>query len=257
MDIKAELTKTVDVGGKKIPEWVFVVAGVVAVIAIATHKSSAETPAATADAAQSADGSTGGGGGDVSPITPIPEPTPSPAPSPAVTVPDTSNQVESLFGGLQSQLDSLFTSARTRATQNSAALQAQQAPVNTNFAAEHASALSSLQNVYDAQQVAANVVSAIANPKSQPEFSNPVTQSIANRHDRDDSGGGAGGSFSVGGPGYTVQSGDTLSRIAKNAGVSLSKLLSWNPQITNPNLIHPGQTVNLGGGGAGGSSSVG
>jgi spore coat assembly protein SafA len=44
---------------------------------------------------------------------------------------------------------------------------------------------------------------------------------------------------------YTVRSGDTLSGIAAKHGVSLSALLAANPQITNPNLIYPGQTVHI------------
>lgn len=45
---------------------------------------------------------------------------------------------------------------------------------------------------------------------------------------------------------YTVVKGDTLSRIAKKHGISLSQLLAWNPQIKNPNLIYPGQIIALG-----------
>lgn len=45
---------------------------------------------------------------------------------------------------------------------------------------------------------------------------------------------------------YTVQRGDTLSQIAVNADLSLTELLKQNPQITNPNLIYPGQEVTLG-----------
>lgn len=54
-------------------------------------------------------------------------------------------------------------------------------------------------------------------------------------------GGAVGGARSS----YTVVSGDTLSRIARNAGVSLSNLIAANPQIANPNLIRVGQTINL------------
>jgi LysM repeat protein len=45
--------------------------------------------------------------------------------------------------------------------------------------------------------------------------------------------------------GYTVRHGDTLSSIAARAGVSLSALRAANPQIRNPNLIFPGQTIAL------------
>ncbi len=49
----------------------------------------------------------------------------------------------------------------------------------------------------------------------------------------------------AGGGDYTVRSGDTLSGIAARNGVSLSALIAANPQISNPNLIHPGQTIHL------------
>lgn len=54
----------------------------------------------------------------------------------------------------------------------------------------------------------------------------------------------------------TVQSGDTLSGIAQRNGVGLDALLSANPQIRNPDLIYPGQTVHLPGGGGGGEVTV-
>jgi LysM repeat protein len=48
---------------------------------------------------------------------------------------------------------------------------------------------------------------------------------------------------------YTVRSGDTLSQIAASNGMSLDALISANPQIGNPNLIYPGQTIELSGSG--------
>lgn len=44
---------------------------------------------------------------------------------------------------------------------------------------------------------------------------------------------------------YTVQAGDTLSKIAARNGLTLAQLLQANPQITNPNRINVGDTVNL------------
>jgi len=49
---------------------------------------------------------------------------------------------------------------------------------------------------------------------------------------------------------YTVKSGDTLSHIAVRYGVPLAQIISLNPQISNPNLIFPGQIVNVPGGSA-------
>ena len=44
---------------------------------------------------------------------------------------------------------------------------------------------------------------------------------------------------------YTVQSGDTMYTIAKRHGVTVNALLSANPQIQNPNMISPGQIINI------------
>jgi len=42
---------------------------------------------------------------------------------------------------------------------------------------------------------------------------------------------------------YTVQPGDTMFTIARRFGVSLDALIAANPQISNPNLIFPGQII--------------
>lgn len=44
---------------------------------------------------------------------------------------------------------------------------------------------------------------------------------------------------------YVVQWGDTLNKIAKRAGVSLSDILAVNPQIQNASWIYAGQVINL------------
>ena len=44
---------------------------------------------------------------------------------------------------------------------------------------------------------------------------------------------------------YGVKSGDTLSEIAQNFGVSLESLVASNPQIENPNLIFPDQQLSI------------
>ncbi|QUW04435.1 LysM peptidoglycan-binding domain-containing protein [Chloracidobacterium validum] len=44
---------------------------------------------------------------------------------------------------------------------------------------------------------------------------------------------------------YVVRAGDTLSDIAARNGIDLSQLVKANLQIRNPNLIYPGQVVNL------------
>ena len=44
---------------------------------------------------------------------------------------------------------------------------------------------------------------------------------------------------------YTIMPGDTMWKIATKHGVGLDKLLTANPQITNPNLIFTGQIINI------------
>jgi LysM repeat protein len=46
-------------------------------------------------------------------------------------------------------------------------------------------------------------------------------------------------------PTSTVQSGDTLGKIAKRTGSSVSAILAVNPQISNASLIYAGQVINL------------
>lgn len=45
---------------------------------------------------------------------------------------------------------------------------------------------------------------------------------------------------------YIVVKGDTLGRIARRNRMTLSELLTLNPQIKNPNLIRPGQRIIIG-----------
>jgi len=44
---------------------------------------------------------------------------------------------------------------------------------------------------------------------------------------------------------YTVQPGDSLWKIAVKYQVGISELIAANPQITNPNLIHPNQRITI------------
>ena len=44
---------------------------------------------------------------------------------------------------------------------------------------------------------------------------------------------------------YKVKKGDTLSKIAKANNVTLKKLIAANPQIKNPDLIHPGDIIKI------------
>jgi LysM repeat protein len=47
------------------------------------------------------------------------------------------------------------------------------------------------------------------------------------------------------GPTYSIAAGDTLTRISQSCGVTLRDLLAQNPNITNPNMIHPGQVLRI------------
>lgn len=47
----------------------------------------------------------------------------------------------------------------------------------------------------------------------------------------------------------TIKSGDTLSQIAQNNGTTVKDLLASNPQITNPNVIMAGSTIDIPGAG--------
>ena len=42
---------------------------------------------------------------------------------------------------------------------------------------------------------------------------------------------------------YIVQPGDTLTRIAVRFNIPVGALLQANPQITDPNLVYPGQII--------------
>lgn len=70
-------------------------------------------------------------------------------------------------------------------------------------------------------------------------------------------GAGAGNGKAGAGGTHTVHSGETLSGIAAERGVSLSALLRANPQIRNPDLIYPGQQIHLPGGSAAGNGGGG
>lgn len=43
---------------------------------------------------------------------------------------------------------------------------------------------------------------------------------------------------------YTVKSGDTMSKIARDHKLTLQELADANPQVSNLNLIYPGQNIN-------------
>ena len=56
-----------------------------------------------------------------------------------------------------------------------------------------------------------------------------------------------GGSSSSSGSTYVVESGDTLSEIAGDRGTTWRHLAEMNPQIENPDVIHPGMELDVSG----------
>ncbi|MGX1564448.1 LysM peptidoglycan-binding domain-containing protein [Streptomyces sp. NPDC055506] len=44
---------------------------------------------------------------------------------------------------------------------------------------------------------------------------------------------------------YVVKRGDNLTKIARMHHVSLDEILEWNPQIEDPDLIHPGDRIRV------------
>ena len=44
---------------------------------------------------------------------------------------------------------------------------------------------------------------------------------------------------------YTIEPGDTLSKIAQNHGVSVQEIMDANPKINNPNIIYVGQVIKI------------
>jgi len=44
---------------------------------------------------------------------------------------------------------------------------------------------------------------------------------------------------------YVVKRGDNLTKIASMFHVTLDQILEWNPQIKDPDVIHPGQQIRV------------
>lgn len=80
------------------------------------------------------------------------------------------------------------------------------------------------------------------------EVSTPLTSKLTETTVKSGTGDGSeSGTAATGQAAYhTVVSGDTLWDLANTYGVSLSKVIEWNPQIKNPNLIYPGEKVRVG-----------
>ncbi|MEE0775492.1 MAG: SafA/ExsA family spore coat assembly protein [Bacillota bacterium] len=82
--------------------------------------------------------------------------------------------------------------------------------------------------------------------KANPQIKDPDRIDVGQKIFIPQGGSGGGGGGTV----YTVRPGDTMWNIAKKFGISLGDLIKANPQIKDPNLIFPGQVLNIPGGGA-------
>lgn len=77
--------------------------------------------------------------------------------------------------------------------------------------------------------------------KANPQVADGDRISVGEKIFIPQSGSGSGGATGT----YTVKAGDTMWLIAKKFGITLSELISLNPQISDPNLIYPGQKINV------------
>jgi LysM repeat protein len=55
---------------------------------------------------------------------------------------------------------------------------------------------------------------------------------------------------------YKTQAGDTLSSIAAKSGMSLQALVEANKDISNPDLLYPGKTINIPSASASGGGTI-
>ena len=77
--------------------------------------------------------------------------------------------------------------------------------------------------------------------QANPEITNPNVIYIGQRITLP----GTGPSHNTQSQKYTVKPGDTLSGIAQKFGVGLQSLRQANPQVSDPNMIYPGQVLTV------------
>jgi len=210
-----ELQKPIEIAGHKVPIWVLVLGALVAAFAILTRSGSGSTTS-TVQAAQPAD----------SGATPAPvNPTPTPAPLPDNSgIGDLTAKLQGFISGTQSQIATLNAEYGKMNEQRQADLKSEMAAINSMFAAERASQTASLQSAGGPPRASSPSSSAappapVQTPVNDPNEKYPTY--------------------------YTVVSGDNLTRIANRYGITVQSILNLNPQITNPNLIYPGQKFQL------------
>jgi LysM repeat protein len=80
-------------------------------------------------------------------------------------------------------------------------------------------------------------------PAGEMHIGHPASESSASK--------AAAFAGSAAGTQYTVQAGDTMWDIAQRNATTLGELVAKNPHIENPDLIHPGDKINLGASDAG------
>jgi nucleoid-associated protein YgaU len=251
-----DFSKEVEIAGHKVPVWA--VGAIIAVglllLAWLTRGPASAPP----------------GDGSVPPSPP--EPPPPPTTDNTTAVDQLQQQMETQIAGLTSSVAQTLQQQAQQYAQSIAEIQKTQAQQQQSTASaldqmrqEFAKAIQSLSSSLSAPSapaVAPNVPAAPTYtpapaplPRSTyvpaPVYPRPLGTAGVSVGTSNDNGG-------IQTTTYTVVSGDNLTKIARQYGVTLADLLSVNPQFrANPNLIHPGDIVNIPGGGGGGGGSSG
>ena len=234
-----DFNKKIEIAGKEIPVWVLIVGGAVALVGLYIGSTRAPASSDQGTATPAASDQTPGATDPSAQIT--------------ASVQDAQAQIAGLVSAGRDQIASDYQQSqaaneKARADlfaqfrDSLAQMQSEQASARSSITAESYSANSApvFQSEIDAQvakdrQMLSSwrAADAAQIPPASPAISMQTT--LAQINAALDRKGGI----------YTVQSGDNLSQIALANGLGLADLISKNPQIKNPNLIYPGQAINL------------
>lgn len=258
-DLGEQLKAKVNIAGKEIPVWVLVLGALVAVFAVVTKGKGGQSfgavvpPAEPVVTDQGGGGGTGGGGGGGTTQT-----------IDTSAIDDAISQLNAAIGASQKNVADVNAQFQQTLAQQNAQFQSALQNMNAQFAQDRASqqaSISAAAPIFSAPPPSEPVYQAPAAPAyraptpqptatpaptpppkpipvltSQRAAENPELQTARNWQQRNQPSGG---------DTYTVVGGDTLSRIARTRGMSLSQLIAKNPQISNPNLIRVGQVINV------------